>query len=189
MRDLLKFLDLEIERADELVPREFEKKFGPVALRLSERLTLSVKGRIDRIDSDGKRARILDYKTGKAYHKKDDRFDGGEALQLPLYALAAEQLLKQTVVSSEYAYLTAKGEYRYVRFTREALHNRAGELAQILETFAEMLRKGEFPQYTARNRCVWCDYRPICTNAVEQLAERKMEDDHLAPFLAVKEIE
>ena len=188
LRDLLKFLDLEIARADDLIPREFEKKFGPVPLRVSSRLTLSVKGRIDRLDVAGNHARVLDYKTGKAYHKKDDTFDGGEALQLPLYALAAEELFQKQVVSSEYAYLTERGEFRYVRFTRDALQNRAGDLATILETFAAMLRAGDFPQYTGHNKCGYCDYRPICGHAIEQLAARKIEDARLAPFLGVKEI-
>ena len=181
LRDLLKFLDLEIARADDLVPREFEKAFGPTTV-----LKLTVRGRIDRVDVAGKRARILDYKTGKPWHKKDDAFDGGEALQLPLYALAAERAFGLTVVSSEYAYLSAG---KYVRFSGDALRNRAGDLAQILETFAAMLRAGEFPQYTGHKKCGWCDYRPICGNAIEQLAERKIEDERLTSFLAVKEIE
>ena len=181
VRDLLKFLDLEIARADDLVPCEFEKVFG-----LTPVLRLTLRGRIDRVDIAGKRARILDYKTGKPYHKKDDAFDGGEALQLPLYALAAERAFGLSVVSSEYAYLSGG---RYVRFTGEALRNRAGDLSLILETFAAMLRAGEFPQYTGHGLCGWCDYRPICGNAIEQLAARKLDDKRLAPFLAVKEIE
>jgi RecB family exonuclease len=180
LRDLLRFLDLEIERADDLVPREFEKKFGPTPV-----LRLSVCGRIDRVDTNDQRARILDYKTGKPWHKKDDAFDGGEALQLPLYALAAERAFDLKVVSSEYAYLSAG---KYVRFSGDALRSRTGELARILETFAAMLRAGEFPQYTEHDKCGWCDYRPICGNAIEELAAKKIEDKRLAPFLAVKEI-
>jgi radical SAM protein with 4Fe4S-binding SPASM domain len=51
-----------------------------------------------------------------------------------------------------------------------------------------MLRAGQFPQYTAKNRCDRCDYRPICGNAVEALAAKKSGDARLAPFLAAKEI-
>lgn len=181
LRDLLKFLDFEIVRADDLVPREFEKTFGPTPV-----LGLTLRGRIDRVDLSGKRARIIDYKTGKLYHKKDDAFDGGEALQLPLYALAAERALGLEVVSSEYAYLSSG---KYVSFSGEALQNRAGDLEKILKTFSAMLRAGEFPQYTGHNKCAYCDYRSICGNGIEQLAERKIEDKRLAPFLAVKEIE
>jgi RecB family exonuclease len=185
LRDLLRFLDFEIARADDLIPREFEKNFGPVRLPGS----LMLRGRIDRIDVGGGAARILDYKTGKAWHKKDDSLDGGEALQLPLYAMAAKQALGLPVVSSEYAYLTSRGGYRYVRFTREGLEQRAGDLAQVLETLAAMLRAGEFPQYAEHGVCAWCDYRLICGNAIEVLADRKRDDPRLAPFHAVKEIE
>jgi hypothetical protein len=52
-----------------------------------------------------------------------------------------------------------------------------------------MLRAGEFPQYTGHGFCGWCEFRPICGNAIEQLAERKLDDRRLVPFLAVKEIE
>jgi len=180
LRDLMRFLDLEIARADELVPREFEKEFGPTPV-----LKVTVRGRIDRVDTDGKRARILDYKTGKLYHKKNNAFDGGEALQLPLYALAAERAFGLDVVSSEYAYLSSG---KYVSFSGNALRDRAGDLAKILETLAAMLRAGQFPQYTAKNRCDRCDYRPICGNAVEALAAKKSGDARLAPFLAAKEI-
>jgi RecB family exonuclease len=189
LRDLLRFLDFEIARADALVPKEFEKNFGPVPLRFSPKLTLSLRGRIDRIDVGGGAARILDYKTGKAWHKKDDALDGGEALQLPLYALAAKEALGLPVESSEYAYLTARGGYRYVKFTREGLQKRAGDLAQILETLTAMMRAGEFPQYTEHSACAWCEFRLICGNAIEALADRKRNDPRLAPFQAVKEIE
>jgi len=189
LRDLLKFLDLEIARADEMVPTEFERSFGPVPLSFSPKLT--VRGRIDRIDVDAKArvARIVDYKTGKLRHKKDDALVGGEALQLPLYALAAAHVLGMPVVSSEYAWLTAKGGYKYVRFTGEGLRKRTDDLAAIWATFAGMLRAGEFPQYTGHGFCGWCEFRPICGNAIEQLAERKLDDRRLVPFLAVKEIE
>ncbi|MBM4087786.1 MAG: PD-(D/E)XK nuclease family protein, partial [Planctomycetes bacterium] len=54
------------------------------------------RGRIDRIDltADGKSARVIDYKTGKKPPGAGDgKFGGGTQLQLPIYLLAAQELL------------------------------------------------------------------------------------------------
>ena len=192
LRDLAVFLEMERERkGDGLEPGEFEYAFDSVPLELSETLRLRLRGRIDRVDKDaaGKRARIIDYKAGKAYHTKDDAYEGGETLQLPLYALVAEKLLGVRVASSEYAYLTARGGYRRVMFSEDALRNRQAELRRILEVLAGMLRDGVFAQHTDHGKCEYCDYRLICGNAVETLADRKRTDERLQEFFRVKEIE
>jgi ATP-dependent helicase/nuclease subunit B len=187
LRDLRVFLVMERERAtDGFTPGKFEYRFEKVALDVP----LQIAGRIDWVDFDetGRRARIIDYKTGKAYHTKDDALEGGEALQLPLYALAAEKLLGVRVVSSEYAYLTAKGGYRRVAFSEQARQDREEELCRILRTLAAMMAKGVFAQHTGHGKCAQCDYRLICGNAVETLADRKRGDPQLKGFFEVKEI-
>ncbi|MEM4266787.1 MAG: PD-(D/E)XK nuclease family protein, partial [Candidatus Nanoarchaeia archaeon] len=59
---------------------------------LSEREIL-IRGKIDRIDvtPDGKFALVIDYKTGKRF--KASSLENGTCLQLPLYLLAAKNLL------------------------------------------------------------------------------------------------
>ena len=76
---------------------------------------------------------------------RDDSLAGGEALQLPLYILAAQQLLpKVRVESASYLYFTLRGGYRTVTFTRAALDAQRAALAGLLDTAADMIRERRF---------------------------------------------
>lgn len=78
-------------------PRYFEFEFKkPRYLELYDphRQNLLLRGKIDRIDVDpsGKYAVVTDYKTGSSFKRRD--LDFGRALQLPLYLLAVQKVLK-----------------------------------------------------------------------------------------------
>jgi ATP-dependent helicase/nuclease subunit B len=60
---------------------------------------LSLKGRLDRIDSNGGGLGIIDYKTGGV--PRQDEIDSGEAVQLPFYALLGEGE-KTTAIGSNF---------------------------------------------------------------------------------------
>jgi ATP-dependent helicase/DNAse subunit B len=168
-------------------PAKFEEEFRGIAVAPPVRL----RGKIDRLDlSDDKlRARVLDYKTGKLPRGvRDDSLAGGEALQLPLYILAAQQILpKVTVESASYLYFTLRGGYRTISFTRDALDHRRAELTGLLETASEMIRHGIFAQYATAEGCRNCDFRPICGNGILKLYELKQGDVHMEAFRAIKE--
>lgn len=102
------FLDCEIQRNSEfprlLQPSLFEVEFGlprrssqtraqeasPQQLTITcNGETIGLRGRIDRIDSDGKVFLLLDYKTGQLPTMKSQR--EGLRVQIPLYLLAMEQ--------------------------------------------------------------------------------------------------
>jgi ATP-dependent helicase/DNAse subunit B len=79
-------------------PTEFEKEFGldgdPALVLKGEGADLHVRGVIDRVDRDAQgKLRVIDYKAGSSHLSKADLIEG-RRLQLPLYALAAEQALK-----------------------------------------------------------------------------------------------
>jgi ATP-dependent helicase/DNAse subunit B len=168
-------------------PTDFEKKFQGITVAPPVKL----RGTIDRIDrsDDGKRARILDYKTGRVPRNvRDDSLAGGETLQLPLYILAAENLLpKIRVDSASYLYFTLRGEYRTVTFTHEALDAQRPALSNLLDTAASMIRDGVFAQYATADGCRQCDYRAICGNGILKLYERKHDDARMEPFRSIKE--
>jgi ATP-dependent helicase/DNAse subunit B len=168
-------------------PAKFEEEFNGIAVAPPIRL----RGKIDRIDlrDDGSRARVLDYKTGKQPRAvRDDSLAGGEALQLPLYILAAQQLLpKAAVESASYLYFTLRGGYRTVTFTRSALDIRRAELTSLLDTAANQIRNGIFAQYATVDGCRRCDFRPICGNGILKLYDLKQSDAHMEAFRAIKE--
>lgn len=85
-----------IEQSDRFVPTHFELYFGG-----SKRLTVErqgdrffLHGIIDRVDVDEEgNVRLIDYKTAGPYGYDRVAHRDGKRLQLPLYALAAEQAL------------------------------------------------------------------------------------------------
>lgn len=68
--------------------------FAPVWITLSDGTKVRIYGKIDRVDRtpDGKLMRIIDYKMGQSHKFDPTLVMSGEALQLPLYFLAAKQL-------------------------------------------------------------------------------------------------
>jgi RecB family exonuclease len=190
--ELAALLDRELRAGEtEWVPDRFEQEFKDVPIMIGHQRALRLRGKIDRIDlsRDGKRARVFDYKTGKAPARyKEDAFVGGQALQLPLYILAAEQVLKGvTVTAASYVFLTLRGGYRRVGFSREALEQRGPELTGILGTASQMIRDGVFAQYATPEGCRACDFRPVCGNGILKLYERKDQDPRMAGFRDMRE--
>jgi ATP-dependent helicase/DNAse subunit B len=168
-------------------PTEFEKEFRGIAVAPPVKL----RGTIDRIDrsDDGKRAQVLDYKTGRVPRNvRDNSLSGGESLQLPLYILAAENLLPNIKIdSASYLYFTLRGEYRTITFTREALDSQRPALSNLLAAAARMIRDGVFAQYATAEGCRQCDYRAICGNGILKLYERKSDDARMEAFRSIKE--
>ncbi|MBU1192960.1 MAG: PD-(D/E)XK nuclease family protein [Gammaproteobacteria bacterium] len=82
------YVDWQIQRAADWqvqqVEARVEQAFGSVA---------KLKGRLDRIDADGRAVAILDYKTGGIPAQAD--IDAGEAVQLPFYALLSGEAAVQ----------------------------------------------------------------------------------------------
>jgi ATP-dependent helicase/DNAse subunit B len=187
VEELASFIERDRTSAAGWQPAKFEQEFKEIAVAPPIRL----RGKIDRIDfrDDDSRARVLDYKTGKQPRTvRDDSLAGGEALQLPLYILAAQQLLpKTTVESASYLYFTLRGGYRTVTFTCSALDRRRAELTGLLNTAASQIRNGVFAQYATVEGCRRCEFRPICGNGILKLYELKQGDTHMEAFRAIKE--
>lgn len=209
--------DLEGVLANELandrgyVPQYFEPRFGPAPSWVkvppgstSQPLELTVGGRslrfvgkIDRIDIGPRQAaRVIDYKTGGVYGEKDNRFRGAQSLQLPLYLLAADEMLKHQGIPARakealYYYATGRGGYRRIRFDRAALDARFAEFEAILKTIAAGIADGMFPQHPGKggDNCTWCEFQRVCGQGRVRLAERKADDQRLASLRSMWEIE
>ncbi len=189
-------------RLDEpLQPAFFEVRFGPKArdtgaqgpgqVSTTVPFTLDLKsekirltGQIDRIDL-GKVGgvtvfNIIDYKSGQAVKLGDAEILAGKQLQLPLYALAAEELLladRQAVaLATGYWSIQGKGfaagkdgllEIRAVEKGKLEPTSRWRDLQEGLSEQVELLihgiRGGEFPVYNENVECTKsCDYSKLC---------------------------
>jgi ATP-dependent helicase/DNAse subunit B len=185
------------------VPTEFEVGFGddpaaPVAWALEDGRRLAFRGRLDRLDvsADGTRARVIDYKAGRARGGARARLAGGTALQLPVYRMAAEALcrargLAARVESAEYYYLTRRGERRRARFTEDDWAARRPDFDRALGGVLDGIAAGRFFQSPSAETCRVCDYQPACGPLRERVAwvERKRDDPAREPYTRLREIE
>jgi DNA helicase II / ATP-dependent DNA helicase PcrA len=117
-------------------------------------------GKIDRIDlekdkGERKEVTIVDYKTGREREAKDVKND----LQLPLYALFAQEKLGFNVVKAQYIYVET-GKVLEVDISQERRELAKEKLLEVVE----LVRKGKFNP-TPGYLCRYCDYNSICEYA------------------------
>ena len=174
-----------------LTHADFEVRFGPsrhgdgdgpltrdapLAIDLPDGHRIEVAGRIDRVDwRDAPAAfRVIDYKTGSA-RAKENRLEGGAALQLPLYLLAAAAALGVDPAAGEaqYFYATRRGEYRRVRFTGEHLAARRGDLDRLLAEFHDGMSGGDFHAEPSSDECRWCAFDDVCDKRRQAIRRAK----------------
>ncbi|MGC9399154.1 MAG: PD-(D/E)XK nuclease family protein [Anaerolineae bacterium] len=146
---LRRTLEALIEAGGDYVPLEPELAFGlqgrpPLVIR-RDGITLQLRGYIDRVDraADGK-LRIIDYKAGSTPISPRDLVEGTR-LQLPLYALAAQEALGESVDSGFYWHISS------AEASSLKLERFSGGVAGAIETavahalsIVEAVRAGEF---------------------------------------------
>lgn len=199
-------------------PTYFEVRFGPevAASDQSEQSPLStplpfeldlgqqqirITGQIDRIDVGrvGNVAvfNVIDYKSGKEVKFKPAELLAGKQLQLPLYALAAEEVLlsgqNAEALAAGYWSIQGKG------FEAGALELQSAEGAtlkrqpsaeslreQLVETLGRIvgdIQQGKFPVYNSEEKCTgWCEYRTICRiGQIRSLEKQWPQDEAPSP--------
>jgi RecB family exonuclease len=151
---------------------------------------LWISGRIDRIDTGlvaGKSVcNVLDYKTGAPIPLTPESIQAGTTLQLPLYALAAAELLfaDRDVCPWQAGYwYVREGGFKPRQALRMYRHDqgrlelepaweqvRAG-LADTVFMLVRAIRRGQFPVCSADERCTGrCPYHTVCrVNQVRSL--------------------
>lgn len=166
--------------------------FSPVVLKLPGGGELNFRGRIDRVDWDGRRRlRLIDYKSGRKKNA-DESLEGGAALQLPLYLLAARRLfgldnLEQAEAC--YYHLSPEG-IKVVRFSGGGWPDKERRLAEIIAVLYRGMAAGQFFPYPGEQEqnCTRCDYyRFTCGPGIGRLFRHKAADQRLRPFLRLKE--
>ena len=197
LQDLERFLDDDEQyRADEgMQPLHVEYAFGfdgpPVAMALPGGGEVRFRGFIDRVDvaQDGRRAVVVDYKTGSSrqYRKMDDDpLMAGKRLQLPVYALAVrETLLPSAALRAEYWFTSANGGYTRVPVTFDAID---AQFRNTVQAIAEGIRGGVFPAnpgpsvFGGPENCRYCDFQRICPTNKLALWARKVDSPQAAVY-------
>jgi len=183
--------------ADGLAPARFEWSFGgltaagpaaaaPPELLVGERV-VRFRGRIDRIDAspDGRRVRLVDYKTGRGAAEVQ-RVRDGHDVQLPVYVLAllaAGERVPDSLVA-EYRMVRRSSGFRSVPLDA-ADDDVRSTLAATLAVAVGGIDAGLFPRWPQR-ACDYCDASASC--GADAIAfRRKRADPRLHDLLDFKE--
>ncbi len=209
--DLLGFLeaDLKLRKKYGVSPHSVEDAFGPVQHHRGDTVpqdpvewsspktgTVRFRGFIDRIDlsPDGNTALVLDYKTGgtSGYaNMNKDPVQRGKRLQLPVYGLAARQLLGDGVeVIVAYWFVSAKEKFA-LRPPRNAapLEKMLNPFTDAVGTISDGIGEGLFPANPGNNagNCSYCDFKSLCPARRERHWRQKRGDPRLADYAALAE--
>ncbi|MDA8359136.1 MAG: PD-(D/E)XK nuclease family protein [Actinomycetota bacterium] len=175
------------------VPVELEMPFGrgghdPVEVRLSAHKVIRFQGVVDRIDRIGDKLAVIDYKSGRRQKSasSQDPFERGERLQLPIYALAAQQRLGDVPVDAAYWFLELPGASdRHWLPVDPPLVRRLGEVVGIL---ADGVDAGAYPPRPGAHvdhgfeNCKWCAFDTICPATRERVWEQVSNHPAVVPY-------
>jgi ATP-dependent helicase/nuclease subunit B len=182
---------------------QFRASSGAVPSSVEERIPetvvggLHLTGFVDRVDlsPDGRRAWVVDYKTGSARSYEgmtpDDPLAGGTKLQLPVYMAAAGGAAEITPL---YWFIPGSGE-----FDKKEFPVNDENLSRYEETLAAILggvRSGIFPaipgaedtQYGGFVNCRYCDYDRLCSRRRDEEVIEKQQHDALQGWTRVGDI-
>lgn len=159
---------------------DFEPQSAPALVINGGKRQIKVRGRIDRIDvsaatmnSDARRVRIIDYKSGSSPISKNDAFSGRN-IQLPLYALAVERSIMpgSKVISGMYLSVSsgepsgrlsfAPAEANDVTRSDES-NNLFAIVEQHVGDTVNGIACGDFSvRPNIRSICIRCPHRQVC---------------------------
>lgn len=164
--------------------------------------TIHLKGRLDRLDRDPEGGlRIIDYKTGKAKRGfddtklKNDSFNGGSTLQVPLYLfmmLDGGKPHAGAMAKAAYWFLkNDKGEVEptAVEMTAAFVARHAGELRQAIASIVDGVSAGFFvprADLTANDGnlfCRRCEYQVLCDPRGRARLAAKPDGQRYCPWL------
>jgi RecB family exonuclease len=158
-------LGIEASRPVSVKERLLEHELtGEFTLGSSGQRKVSLRGIADRIDLlEGRRLRVIDYKTGSAPQPK-------RALQVPVYALAAAERLAARDGSAwsvdEAAYVAFSGKRALVPIVKAGASDPSAVLGAARDRVFEILdavERGEFPPRPYDPIiCGWCAYAGVC---------------------------
>lgn len=182
-RDIVNYIGWHIASSGNFKPIYFELTFGydkNFFLDFAPDILLS--GKIDRIDEDLQhRLLIVDYKSGSTPDIKD--IEDGTNLQMPIYILAAEKLIKKPVVGGAFVSIKKGAIDNFIARDKDlpfiSKRRRKGILTledwealmkktqDIIRSYVDNIREGKFPLEPKKcpktqNYGGFCDFTQIC---------------------------
>jgi hypothetical protein len=204
LQDLETFLreDDEWRAANGCTPHRVEYTFGGFRgrsdnpapfIELESGLRICFRGQIDRIDVNaaGDSAWVIDYKSGSNFAYKGmskNPLGGGKLLQLPIYGLAARQLLGGSCrISALYCFISGKGEFERKEVSLGEVEE---EFKSIVSGIIAGIRGGIFIANPGQGNdtfgdCSYCDYRRACHTRRRAHWENKSPAPLLSGYLAL----
>jgi hypothetical protein len=174
-------------------PVDFEKAFGrsgqTEVVFTTPAGAFKLEGFMDRVDvsADGKRLRVVDYKSGSNLGFKKNSVKEGTKIQMPLYLWACRTLYPNlTPEQAVYEFITAKGGYGSTTFDATNWSKVEEPLKALLTTTSQAVERGLFP--AAAKACERCDFRLLCGPGAEKRGERKREDMRVGDYFKLEEL-
>jgi RecB family exonuclease len=158
-------LQLEVERDEEVYERRLEENLDGTYTFAGEEGSehlVAIRGKADRIDLlAGGLLDLVDYKTGRA--------PGARSVQLPIYALAAEQRLRGyrdsewRARAADYVALRGNAVTHALGRDGQAREERLDRAQREFVSAVRDIGAGRFPPRPAELRlCTWCPYGGVC---------------------------
>lgn len=119
--------------------------------------TLTLKGRLDRVDGNGNSFAVLDYKAQGAKKLENKLKEPGEDVQLPVYAL----LHGSAVTEAAFVSLEREG-VKSVPLEQDAAELGAAVEARLAELFDALHHGAGLPAQGLPEVCDWCEMRGLC---------------------------
>lgn len=128
--------------------------------------TITLRGRLDRIDHGIEGVAVVDYKTGRV--ATEDDVLQGEAVQLPFYALLAESDTRH-VAQVEFLRMDEGKITSPVVLHGDALHQLREAIGQRIVTLFEQMRSGmPLPAWGDEKTCNRCNMEGLCRRQIWQ---------------------
>ena len=206
LSDLEKFLkeDAKLRKKHGVSPHAVESAFGfsgnedetppqSVVWSSARTGTLRFRGFIDRIDlsPSGDTALVLDYKTGGTSNYANmnkDPLQRGKRLQLPVYGLAARQLLGHGVnIKVAYWFVTEKGKFATRPPTPKTLAGMLDAFSDVVGVITDGIGARLFPANPGADsgNCRYCDFKDLCPTRREWHWRRKRRDPRLSAYVTM----
>lgn len=157
----------------------------------NEKADVFFRGRIDRIDFDDDKIRIIDYKTGKV-RVTEKTLSESISLQLSIYILAAKKLFHRENsddITAAYYYVSRKSGFKKAEYSGETLAKNRSLFERAISVIYDGITGGKFFPYPVNKGkdCSWCEYTGICGTEIEKIFKRKENDTQIKEFLEIIE--